>query len=143
MTGPDDVRVGETTTLRTEGPLTVTDSVRYQGASGDMNPIHHDDGFARRAGFEQPFAVGMRQAGVLGTAVAERWGPTSVRRLAVRFRTQAWPGDTLTYTCTVAGEREQDGERLVDLDLAVVRQDGSVHLSGSATVTTGRRPAAG
>jgi acyl dehydratase len=32
---------------RAFGPVTATDIVRYQGASGDMNPIHHDDDFAR------------------------------------------------------------------------------------------------
>ena len=29
------------------GPLTRTDLVRYQGASGDMQPVHHDEEFAR------------------------------------------------------------------------------------------------
>ena len=55
-----------------DDPLTVTDFVRYQGASGDMNPIHHDTAFARQAGYPGPFAVGMLQAGkvrALGTNV--------------------------------------------------------------------------
>ena len=36
------------------GPLTRTDFVRYQGASGDMNPLHHDEIFARAAGYDAP-----------------------------------------------------------------------------------------
>ena len=34
----------------TYGPLTVTDLVRYAGASGDFNPLHHDEAYARAAG---------------------------------------------------------------------------------------------
>ena len=47
------------------GPITRTDVVRYQGASGDMNPIHHDEPFARAAGYSAPLVVGMFQAGLL------------------------------------------------------------------------------
>jgi hypothetical protein len=36
--------------------LTLTDFVRHQKASGDMNPIHHDPDFAQCAGYSQPFA---------------------------------------------------------------------------------------
>jgi len=37
--------------------LTRTDLVRYAGASGDFNPIHHDEEFAKGAGFPTVFAV--------------------------------------------------------------------------------------
>ena len=53
-------------TPREYGPLTRTDFVRYQGASGDFNPIHHDDEFAQSAGYPTVFSVGMLQAGILG-----------------------------------------------------------------------------
>ncbi len=38
---------GVTPDTRSIGPLTRTDFVRYQGASGDMNLIHHDEPFAQ------------------------------------------------------------------------------------------------
>ncbi len=113
-------------------PLTRTDFVRYQGASGDMNPIHHDEAYARAAGFPTVFAVGMLGAGVLGTYVAELFGPANVRRFKVQFREQAWPEDVLTYTGTVVARRA--GE--LDLELAATRQTGGVHLRGWATVAT-------
>jgi len=136
----DDITAGDRDELLTDGPLTVTDFVRYQGASGDMNPIHHDSRYAQRAGFEQPFAVGMRQAGVLGTRLAERWGPGSIRVISIRFKSQAWPDEVLTYTTTVAGKRIENGERLVDLDLEVTRPDGTPHITGSATVSVDDDP---
>ena len=86
-----------------DAPLTITDFVRYQGASGDMNPVHHDTEFAQRAGFPTPFAVGMRQAGVLATFMTDRFGASAVRRFKVQWKEQAWPGDVLTYAATVAG----------------------------------------
>jgi acyl dehydratase len=114
-------------------PLTVTDFVRYQGASGDMNPIHHDAEFAKASGFPGPFAVGMLQAGVLATYCTDLFGAANVRRFRVQFREQAWPGDVLTYAGTVVAKRQEDGEQLVDLELRVARQTGGTHLFGWAT----------
>ena len=116
-----------------DGPLTVTDFVRYQGASGDMNPIHHDTEFAQKAGFPKPFAVGMLQAGVLATYVTDWLGAANVRRFGVQFREQVWPGDTLTCTGTVTKRYEDGGERLVDLELACTRQTGGTAIKGWAT----------
>src|SRR5258708_35536347 len=87
---------GESLPERTFGPLTRTDFVRYQGASGDFNPIHHDETFARSAGFETVFSVGMLQAGLLATYCTDLFGPANVRRFKVQFREQVWPDDTLT-----------------------------------------------
>src|SRR5689334_1175394 len=80
------------------GPLTRTDFVRYQGASGDMNPIHHDEENARAAGYPAPLAVGMFQAGALAAWAAGWLGPENVRRTKVRWKEQVWPGDVLTFT---------------------------------------------
>ena len=129
----DDLDVGTESPTLEDGPLTVTDFVRYQGASGDMNPIHHDTEFATKAGFPQPFAVGMRQAGVLATLATDWLGPANIRRLKVQWREQAWPGDVLTYSGVVAAKREEDGQRLVDLEMTVTRQTGGTHLKGWAT----------
>jgi acyl dehydratase len=116
-----------------DDPLTITDFVRYQGASGDLNPIHHDHGFATKSGYAEPFAVGMLQAGILSTYATDWLGPDNIRRLKVQFREQAWPGDVLTYTGTIVEIREEGGERLADVELACTRQTGGVHLKGWAT----------
>jgi acyl dehydratase len=115
------------------GPLTRTDFVRYQGASGDFNPIHHDEEYAKSAGFPTVFSVGMLQAGILATYVTDWLGAANVRRFGVQFREQVWPGDTLTCTGTVAKRYEDGGERLVDLELACTRQTGGLAIKGWAT----------
>ena len=119
---------------RTFGPLTRTDFVRYQGASGDFNPIHHDEGFAKSAGFPTVFSVGMLQAGLLATYCTDLFGPDNVRRFKVQFREQVWPDDVLTCSGRVVRVAESDGgERLVDLELAVTRQTGGTAIRGEAT----------
>ncbi|MBX6722190.1 MAG: hypothetical protein IRY92_02970, partial [Dactylosporangium sp.] len=65
---------------RVIGPITLTDIVRYQGASGDMNPIHHDESFARAAGLPGPVSIGMLHAGYLATYATDWLGAANVRR---------------------------------------------------------------
>lgn len=115
------------------GPLTRTDFVRYQGASGDFNPIHHDEGFATSAGFPTVFSVGMLQAGLLATYCTDQFGADNVRRFKVQFREQVWPDDVLTCAGNVVREYEEGGEQRVDLALTVIRQTGGVAIRGEAT----------
>jgi acyl dehydratase len=130
----DDLVEGARHDAREYGPLTRTDFVRYQGASGDFNPIHHDEEFAASAGFPSVFSVGMLQAGILGTYCTEWLGAENVRRFAVQFREQVWPGDHLECTATVARRYEDAGERRVDLDvLATRRESGAPAVVGTAT----------
>ena len=60
-------------------------------------------------------------------------GDGRLTRYGVRFVKQVWPGDTLTARATVEAIREEGGERLVDLALTTVNQDGEPVLTGSAT----------
>jgi acyl dehydratase len=115
------------------GPLTRTDFVRYQGVSGDMNPLHHDETFARGAGYEAPLAVGMLNAGLLATYATDWLGAEAIRRFRIRFRDRVWPGDTVTCTGTVAREYQDGGEALVDVELACTSQCGTVAVQAWAT----------
>jgi acyl dehydratase len=128
----NDLALGITAPPRSGEPLKVEDFVRYQGASGDFNPIHYDTSFAQAAGYQGPFAVGMLAAGVLATYVTDWLGPRNVREFDVRFSRQAWPGDVLTYHAKIVGRREEKGQRFVDLALSCLLQTGDPHLTGSA-----------
>ena len=78
------------------GPLQRVDIVRYAGASGDFNPIHTDEGYARATGAPTVFAMGMLPAGYLAHALSDWFGgPQRVRRFKVRFTTRVWPGDEI------------------------------------------------
>jgi len=127
----DELHVGTECAPREYGPLTRTDFVRYQGASGDFNPIHHDDEFAQSAGYPTAFSVGMLQAGILASYATEWLGPRNVRKFGVQFREQVWPGDRLVCTGTVVDRDEE--ARTVDLALVVTRVGGGAAIRGTAT----------
>lgn len=129
----DDLHEGEALPPKTMGPLSRTDFVRYQGASGDMVPIHHDETFARAAGYESPLGIGMLHAGALGAWAAEHFGPENVRRIRVRWQEQAWPGDVLAFSGHVARKYEERGERRIDVALQCTRAGGGIALEGWMT----------
>ncbi len=106
----------------TVGPISRTDIVRYQGASGDMNPVHHDEPFASGAGFDAPLGVGMLPVGMMSAWAAGRVGPERVRSIRVRFKAPFFPGDTLTFRET--DRRSEDG--LLYVDLTCENQDGAL-----------------
>ncbi|MGI5184292.1 MaoC/PaaZ C-terminal domain-containing protein [Dactylosporangium sp. CA-152071] len=119
-------------TASVHGPLTRTDLVRYQGASGDFNPIHHDELFALAAGMPAPLSLGMLQAGFLATWATDRFGAAAVRSFRVRFAAQVFPGDTVTCDGTVV--RQDEGS--FDVEMTCTTQDGTVAVYGWATFTT-------
>ena len=95
-------------------------TVRYAGASGDFNPIHVDDEFARSVGLPGKILHGLYTMAQVARAQTEAGGgPASLRRLAVQFRGMGVPEAELTITTTVREER--DGIAYVD---CVAEQNG-------------------
>ena len=137
MTLVKDVHVGSEAKPREIGPLTRTDFVRYQGASGDFNPIHHDEEFAQSAGYPSVFSVGMLQAGVLATFATDWLGADNVRAFGVQFREQVWPGDRLVCHGKVVDRHDTGPEPTVDLELTVERVGGGTAIKGWATFAVG------
>lgn len=127
---PIGLTVGDQLPAATFGPISRTDIVRYAGAGGDFNPIHHDEPFAQAAGLPGVFGMGMLHAGVLGHRLARWVGPDNVRRFGVRFTGQVWPGDVLTITGAVTSVTGQKAE----VALQVVRGENEVVLTATATV---------
>lgn len=90
----EDVALGQDLSEVVFGPISRADIVRYAEASGDDNPIHQDEEYARSSGAPTVFSMGMLPAGYLATAVSSWFGgPTVLRRFKVRFTTRVWPGD--------------------------------------------------
>jgi acyl dehydratase len=126
-------------TVGQEGPSLVVENlsrthfVRYAGASGDFNPMHHDDTIATQVGNPSVFGHGMLTAGLMARVVKDWFGAEALRRFQVRFAKQVWPGETLTFTATVTGLTPEGDGGLVDVALAATNQDGEEKLTGSAT----------
>ncbi|MBM3672160.1 MAG: dehydratase [Actinobacteria bacterium] len=128
----DDVTEGDAA-LEFTHELTRTDLVQYAGASGDFNPMHHDEVAAQGAGLPSVFGHGMFTMGLLGKALTDYVGVGNLKRYQVRFTKQTWPGEKLTTKVRVAKKYDEDGEHRVDLECEVVNQDGEAKVSGLAT----------
>ena len=114
--------------------LTRTQLVMYSGASGDYNPLHTDDLYCKEAaGYPGVFAHGMLSMGLTGKMLTNYVGDGRLKKYGVRFTNQVWPGDTLTAKATVVEVREEDGDRVVELMLETINQDGKTVVTGSAT----------
>ena len=114
------------------GPVTMTDVVRYQGASGDLNPMHHDDDLARAHGYPAAFGVGMLGAGYLATYCCAHYGVETVRGFRTRFGDLFWRGDTLLASARVTRVFEAQGERRVELAMRLTTDAGGVAVTGAA-----------
>jgi acyl dehydratase len=130
----DDVADGDELPPWTAPQLTRTMFVRYAGASGDFNPIHHDEEFAKSAGYPSVFGHGMLTAGILSRYVTDIAGVGNIRLFRVRFATQVWPGDSLTCSGKLVKKYHEDNENRVDLELKVVNQTGEASVHGFTTI---------
>jgi len=127
----EDVREGAEVPPFVVERLSRMDLVRYAGASGDFNPIHTDEDFARSIGLPSVFGHGMLTAAFVGKCVSDYVGPENLRRFKVRFATRVWPGDTITCKGRVTKKYAHDGEHRIDGEVVAVNQKGEVAVSGS------------
>jgi acyl dehydratase len=96
-------------------------TVRYAGASGDFNPIHIDEEFARQVGLPGRILHGLWSMAQVARAQTEAGGgPHALRRLSVQFRGMGVPEQELTVTSRVKDVR--DGVAIVD---TVAEQGGN------------------
>lgn len=126
--------VGTRPTPRTIGPVTQTDIVRFAGAGGDFNPLHHDSDFAAKAGFKKPIAMGQLTAGLLVAWLTDWCGIENLRSIEVRFTAPLSIGDTVELAGEVTAiTPASENEALADLVLTASCH-GTFLITGRATV---------
>ena len=90
-------------------------TVRYAGASGDFNPIHIDEEFAKAVGLPGRILHGLYTMAQVARAQTEAGGgPASLKRLSVQFRGMGLPEQEIVVRSTVREER--DGVAFVDTE---------------------------
>ena len=109
---------------------------RYAGASGDFNPIHIDETYARALGMPSVYAPGMLVMGFLKPGLYGL-GPRrpACRKYSVRFIKMVWPGDTVVCKGRVTDRHGDGGRYLVDVDLWAEPEGRARH------ARAGQRPA--
>ena len=125
----------------TSAPITRTHLVRYAGASGDFNPLHHDETFIRMIGMNNVIAHGMLIMGIVGEAITSWVENKYLRKFNTRFLSMTEPVDLNDMENTtdraiiiVSGEIvkkfEENGEKRIQCDVIAQNALGSKKLSG-------------
>jgi acyl dehydratase len=129
--GPDkpDHTFPEAARAHEVGQLTVhvddDQTFRYRDASGDQMPIHVDDAFAKSVGLPGIIAHGLCTMAMTSQAVVKTVAdgdPSRLKRLAVRFSKNVFPGDDVTTTIYDAGTTS-DGRKRYAFEATTSRGD--------------------
>lgn len=115
-------------------PVDRTTLALFGPASGDLNPIHLDLDYARRAGMPDVFAQGMLGMAWMGRALTA-WVPQHrVRQLDARFQGITHLGNRISVTGRVVELLDHSGERCARIELLSKNQHGQVKIVGEAIV---------
>ena len=119
----DDVKVGEELPERSN-TIDRAQLVMYAGASGDFNPIHWNEEFAKMVGLPGVIAHGMFNMALVARVVSDWVGdPAAVRKLSVQFRKEVRPEEKIVAKGRIA--EKDESERTVRIELwAEVERDG-------------------
>ena len=114
--------------------ITDRDIQQFADVSGDHNPLHLDDEFAKQTRFGRRIAHGMLGASLISAVLAnELPGQGSVYLgQTLKFVAPVFPDDTLTAKVTVVSIR--DDKPIVKLETICTNQNGETIISGEATI---------
>jgi len=111
------------------------DDIRaFSNASGDHNPLHLDEEFARQTRFGKRIAHGMLSASLISAVLANDLpGQGSIYLgQSLQFVAPVFPGDTVTARVTVTSIRED--KPIIKLETVCTNQRDEVVVRGEATV---------
>ncbi len=126
----EDINVGDEMPKLVKGPLQKLQHVMYAGASGDFNPLHTDDDFAKAVGLDGVIAHGMLIMGFVGQAITQ-WIPRKyLKRFGVRFAGMTKPGNTITVKGNVVEKRVDGNENIIKCEVLAQDENGDVKVTG-------------
>ena len=118
--------------------ISESDVYLFAGISGDFNPAHINEPYARQTAFKSRIAHGMLAAGLVSTVVGTRLpGPGTIyMKQNLTFLAPVYIGDTITARAEVIELIEE--KKRVRLKTTCVNQDGKTVLEGEALVSPPR-----
>ena len=140
MTGKtvDQIRVGDRASL--SKTVTESDVYLFAGITGDFNPAHVDESYAKTTFFKQRIAHGMLGAGFISAVLGTRLpGPGCIYlRQELKFTAPVRFGDTITAQVEVTDVNEEKNR--VTLKTTCVNQEGETVLDGEALISPAKAP---
>ena len=127
----ENVKEGQILPEYQKPPITKVQLVKYAGASGDFNPLHTDDAFAKKIGMQGVIAHGMLVMGFLGEYIMLLAGDGAcVKQFSMRFGDMTLPGDAITCN----GEIKEVTGREAHMKLTAKKHNGAVVGTGTAVL---------
>ncbi|MCR4589539.1 MAG: MaoC family dehydratase [Lachnospiraceae bacterium] len=128
----EELNIGHKEEFRVDITDEMLDS--FRNITGDLNPFHRDDDFARAHGFQGHAAFGMLTASFLST-LAGMYLPgekSIIQNTEIKFMKPVYPGDSLTISGEVA--EKNDAYRVIRIKTAIRKADGEKVLRGSMQI---------
>lgn len=136
MTDKRILQVGDSASI--EKQVSETDIIQFAEVTGDKNPVHLDEEYAKQTVFGTRIAHGMLSAGYISAVLGMKLpGPGAVyMEQTLTFLAPVRIGDTITATVEVAeiGEKRKTAK----LNTTCTNQDGVVVLKGIANISLPR-----
>lgn len=103
-------------------------------ATRDYQDVHHDKTRAKELGSKDIFMNILASNGLVGRFITDWSGPESLlKSVKIRLGAPNYPGDKMTMSGSVVKKWEENGERLVEVDLVGANSLGN-HVTGSVVV---------
>lgn len=127
-----DLKIGDK--FSTERQVTDELIRKFAEVSGDYNPIHLDDEFAKTTRFGKRIAHGMLSGAFISAVLGNEFKERKIVYLSqtMKFTAPVHIGDTVTAAGTVTGIRKDKG--IVTLETVCTNQDGDTLVTGEAIV---------
>lgn len=111
--------------------------MQFAEVSGDRNPIHVDDDYAKKTRFGKRIAHGMISAALISRALGMNLGPGGIYLgQTLKFVNPVFIDETLIVELTVMQKREEKGIAIIDT--LVKKETGEIVVKGEATIMMGK-----
>ena len=117
--------------------ITMKQILMYADASGDYNPIHIDEEFAKNSQFGRNIGHGMMVAATISELMvknfAQAWYKTG--KMKMRFKSPVYPEDEIQTSGSIKKSEQVGTATRITCSVQIVRQNGDTIISGETLVT--------
>ena len=129
--------IGDQLPSLTLGPIGQADLVLYANASGDQNPIHIDQDFAKKSGLPDVIAHGMLIMSYLGRLLTNAVPQSQIKNFSVQFSNMTHLNQKVICTGKVLEKDSIDNKEVVTVSLKVEDLQGEKKIIGQVIINSG------